>query len=63
MAEYDDDTIGTSTVATMYGASREAVRVWADEGLIPSFRTPGGHRRFRRSEIEADIQARRTTAR
>jgi CheY-like chemotaxis protein len=29
------------------------VRKWADGGRLPAFYTPGGHRRFRRSDLEA----------
>ncbi len=29
------------------GVSPATLRTWADEGRVPSFRTPGGHRRFR----------------
>src|SRR4051794_19565109 len=32
------------------GVSPATLRVWADEGRIESYRTPGGHRRFRLGE-------------
>jgi hypothetical protein len=35
------------------------VRTWADKGELPSRRTPGGHRRFRRSDLIS--QAERAT--
>lgn len=28
------------------GVSPQTLRLWADEGRVPSYRTPGGHRRF-----------------
>lgn len=31
----------------------DTLRNWADEGKVPFIRTPGGQRRFRRSDIEA----------
>ena len=31
----------------------DAVRQWADDGKLASFRTPGGQRRFRREDVEA----------
>lgn len=34
------------------GVSVETVRRWDRDGLIASIRTPGGQRRFSRSEIE-----------
>jgi excisionase family DNA binding protein len=35
------------------------VRLWASRGLLPSVTTPGGHRRFRATEVEAFIARRR----
>lgn len=37
----------------MLGVSVETIRVWADNGTLPSFRTIGNHRRFRVEDIEA----------
>jgi DNA-binding transcriptional MerR regulator len=33
------------------------MRAWADKGEMPSQRTPGGHRRFRREDLEAWLEA------
>lgn len=38
--------------AELLGVHPATVRNWADEGKIPSRRTPGGHRRFRRADLE-----------
>jgi excisionase family DNA binding protein len=38
------------------GISAQTLRQWADDGRVPSFRTPGGHRRFRSSDL-ASIEA------
>lgn len=46
-------------VASTFSVDRKTVSRWADEGLIPSFRTPGGHRRFPRPAIEAFIAEQR----
>src|SRR4051794_32986707 len=35
------------------GVSAATLRVWADEGRVESYRTPGGHRRFRVGEGSA----------
>lgn len=40
-------------VAGEFRVSIASVRRWAAAGRIGSIRTPGGHRRFRRSEVEA----------
>jgi excisionase family DNA binding protein len=42
-----------SEVASRFRVSVATVRVWADEGRLASFRTPGGQRRFRREDVEA----------
>lgn len=39
-------------VADFLGASVSAVAEWADQGALPHFKTPGGHRRFRREDVE-----------
>ncbi len=33
------------------GISPQTLRQWADDGRVPSFRTPGGHRRFRARDL------------
>jgi len=37
--------------AEILGVHPATVRNWADKGDLPSRRTPGGHRRFRKSEL------------
>jgi excisionase family DNA binding protein len=39
-------------VAEKLGASEKSVRRWADDGVIPCFRTPGRHRRFHVEDID-----------
>ena len=43
--------VGLSEAARILGAHPATVRGWADRGDLPSQRTPGGHRRFRRSDL------------
>jgi excisionase family DNA binding protein len=38
-------------VALMFNVAPKTVTRWASTGRIGSIRTPGGHRRFRESEI------------
>ena len=38
-------------VATMFRVDPKTVTRWAAAGRIGSIRTPGGHRRFRESEV------------
>lgn len=40
-------------VATLFRVDPKTVTRWASAGRIGSIRTPGGHRRFRESEVRA----------
>ena len=48
-----DDTITRKGAADLIGVSESTVRRACDDGAIPVTRTPGGHRRIRRSDVEA----------
>ena len=48
----DGATVGLSGAAAIAGVSVSTLRRWADEGRIPSFRTAGGHRRFRVRDLQ-----------
>jgi excisionase family DNA binding protein len=46
--------ITTSEVSARFGVTPQSVRRWITEGKIsPAFTTPGGHHRFRLSDVEA----------
>jgi len=47
-----DDFVGTRELARLAGVGPTAVKRWADQGLLACVRTPGGHRRFARAEVE-----------
>lgn len=40
-------------VAALLQVSRRSVAAWAKRGFIPFIETPGGHRRFRASDVRA----------
>lgn len=44
----------------LLGVDPDTLRRWADEGRVPAFTTPGGHRRFDRRALERLVIARRT---
>lgn len=44
-------------VAAIYKVNPKTVTRWAIAGKIPSIKTPGGHRRFFRSDIEKNINS------
>lgn len=46
----------TLGVAELLGVSTFTVRVWADAGKIAYLQTPGGHRRFPKSEVKRMIR-------
>jgi excisionase family DNA binding protein len=50
-------TLTPADVADIFGVSVATVREWANDGRLPSFRTPGGQRRFRQEDIDAYLEA------
>ena len=42
-------------VADIFRVSKQAIRTWTNSGKLPCIRTPGGHRRFRREDVEKMI--------
>lgn len=52
------DLLSTNEVARLAGVGPTAVKRWTDAGLLRCVRTPGGHRRFPRTEVEAFLGAR-----
>lgn len=43
----------TRAAAELLGVGTTSVKRWADSGLLPCVRTPGGHRRFSREAVES----------
>ncbi len=54
-----EEWLSLSKVAGMLGVHPSTVRSWSDQGHLPAHRTQGGHRRFRRREVELWIQSHR----
>ncbi len=52
----DDEWLSLREAAELLGMHPATVRLWADRNALPSRRTSGGHRRFRRSDIEAHLR-------
>ena len=48
-----DELLTPTQVAQLFGVNPRTVTRWANSGRLGFIRTPGGHRRFRRSEITA----------
>lgn len=53
----NSEWINLGDAAEFVGVHPATMRAWADKGEIPSQRTPGGHRRFRREDLEAWMEA------
>ena len=53
----DSDWVSLRHAADILGVHPATVRNWADRGEIASRRTPGGHRRFRRSDLTQYAQS------
>jgi excisionase family DNA binding protein len=51
------ESIGISEASRFLGVSEAALRQWTDEGKIKAFVTPGGHRRYFRSELKKFVSA------
>lgn len=51
-----EEWLSLSEAAELLGMHPATVRLWADRHEIPSRRTSGGHRRFRRADVEARLR-------
>jgi excisionase family DNA binding protein len=51
--------LSLSQVSKILGVHPSTVRNWSDQGHLPVHRTKGGHRRYRRSEVELWLQSQR----
>jgi excisionase family DNA binding protein len=60
MAGPVSEWLSLSDVAEILGVHPSTVRGWSDEGILPVHRTKGGHRRYRRSEVELWMLAHRS---
>ena len=43
--------LSISEAARVLGVSLSTVRRWSDAGVLPSYRTPGGQRRYNREQL------------
>ena len=51
--KHTDDLLPVGESAALVGISRDTLKRWEAAGRIASLRTPTGHRRYRRADIEA----------
>ncbi|HEY8921041.1 MAG TPA: helix-turn-helix domain-containing protein [Candidatus Limnocylindria bacterium] len=57
VASTDDPWLALGAASRLVGVAPDTLRRWADSGRVESFVTPGGHRRFLRSALEAMMNA------
>ena len=48
----DSDWLTLGQAARFLGVAQSTIRKWSDQGRVPAFYTPGGHRRYRRRDLE-----------
>jgi excisionase family DNA binding protein len=52
-ARDDSEWLTLGQAARFLGVAQSTIRKWSDQGRVPAFYTPGGHRRYRRSDLES----------
>lgn len=59
MGQPTSEWVSLGEAAQIIGVHPATIRNWAEQGELPYRRTPGGHRRFRRSDLQQWIATRR----
>lgn len=54
-ADPSTELLTAKDAAAYVGVYPDTLRRWVDSGLLPDRRTPGGHRRYRRADLDALI--------
>src|SRR5690349_4027672 len=48
----EPDWLTLGQAAKFLGVAQSTLRKWSDQGRVPAFYTPGGHRRYKRNDLE-----------
>lgn len=48
----DPDVLSSQETARILGVTPRTVQSWAEAGVLRAWKTPGGHRRFQRDDVE-----------
>src|SRR3954468_7347397 len=51
----EPDWLTLGDAADVLCVAQSNIRKWSDQGRVPAFYTPGGHRRYRRRDLEAFV--------
>lgn len=60
--EEQSEWLTLGRAAEYLGVAQSTLRKWCDAGRVPAFTTPGGHRRFRKSDLDAFLDSSRPGA-
>jgi excisionase family DNA binding protein len=52
----EPDWLTLGQAAKYLGVAQSTIRKWSDGGRVPAFYTPGGHRRYRRGDLDAFLE-------
>jgi excisionase family DNA binding protein len=60
MHTYDDEVFTPGMVAELFKVDAKTVSRWAHSGKLPSFKTPGGHHRFKKKDVDKFLDTERS---
>lgn len=52
----EPDWLTLGQAAKFLGVAQSTIRKWSDTGRVPAFYTPGGHRRYRRADLDSFLE-------
>jgi excisionase family DNA binding protein len=52
----EPDWLTLGQAAKYLGVAQSTIRKWSDLGRVPAFYTPGGHRRYRRGDLDTFLE-------
>lgn len=59
--DHDSPPLTSGDVARIFGVTKTTVKRWVQDGDLAAFRTPGGHHRFRQSDVDELLARQETT--
>ncbi|HEY2938438.1 MAG TPA: response regulator [Gaiellaceae bacterium] len=52
----EPDWLTLGQAAKYLGVAQSTIRKWSDQGRVPAFYTPGGHRRYQRRDLDSFLE-------
>jgi excisionase family DNA binding protein len=52
----EPDWLTLGQAAKYLGVAQSTIRKWSDQGRVPAFYTPGGHRRYKRGDLDRFLE-------